>query len=279
MSIRAFPKRYSHFDIANGADKVVGAIALPGGSRLNNVYIQHSIHAEGVLVSQAMFYGVHAYVVPVLDPDAAVSVQTMWDTQITKDADLSAAGTGELDTGTSDTTPVFEIGDVASYKILGEGTHPHPIFRRQRMLTWANTPKAGWEDVGNDFKPSDYYTTMVKPRVQVTIPSVAMFGVSSPDTLNTVTAFDLPNTAIEWMRLKYLEETIDMARVDILAAHEAGAKVLWETAARRLAIYLEQAVEESAGKFIPVAITSKAVFTFDVTLPGRFEQAVITGQP
>ena len=98
-------RRMAHKVIASGTDEVVAWYPLPKGCTLKNVYLDvHMIGPEGLTINKSCMYGLSGFVVPILDPDAETSVETLWDNLVPKDVD-SASGVFDLDTGNADTTP------------------------------------------------------------------------------------------------------------------------------------------------------------------------------
>lgn len=266
--------------VETNTDSVISALALPAGAKLNGFNLQVSVLSTALGVKKAAVYGLHGYVLPILDPDSPWDPDTIWDTQVPKDQAI-VLGTSDvdLDTQAVNAEPHVDIGQISVETMVNSTTAPVQVFDRQRVMTWANSPQGGFEDAQADFIVSDYFTTKVDKNIRVIVPSVLLLGFSSPDTLSTSTGWTVPDSDADWMRLQYAEESLHQAMVEVMEGHDPGAESPWEDALQLLGTYLEQAVEENAGSYSPQTFTVFTNLTGDVTVPGSFEKSSLTAQP
>ncbi len=116
-------------------------------------------------------------------------------------------------------------------------------------------------------------------QVRVTSPSLAVFAVAVPDTLQTsatqaVAAF----TENEWGRIKYIDTVLEMAMLDLLGLTESGAETPWEEASALLREYLDPSVlETNAGAMVGASWNAVGELVFDVVVPGTMPTKVLTG--
>ena len=87
--LRMFARRRAEILVGGATDEVMFGISLPSGSRINDVRAQ--VHVVGDIVQPRTAVGMYAiegYILPVFDPDAVVSYDTLWDTLVPKDDDV-----------------------------------------------------------------------------------------------------------------------------------------------------------------------------------------------
>jgi hypothetical protein len=255
--------------IVSGADGVIAACPLPAQGKLNNV----SLNIQGITSSisplQAVMYGISGFVVPVMDPDAASSVDLLWDTLIPKDVESSAAAF-DLDTAAAETSPEFEWGEVDLEHILDIGGAPVEIFQRRGLLTYAGAQSRGFESGSPDtWIPTISINAKVKRNVVVEVPSMVLFGFSNPVLGDTTASPPTSPTETQWPILTYLEDFLVDAVKQWVGLTETGAESPYEEAAAFIADYIEpDAFEETAGAFQSNSWSVFSKCTFDVTVPG-----------
>ena len=72
-------------------DEVISHVPLPPGGAYNAIHMQnHILGAEDADASDILAYGISGFVVPVIDVDAALNLDTMWDNLIPKDVEVSS---------------------------------------------------------------------------------------------------------------------------------------------------------------------------------------------
>ena len=93
--MRLFPKLLVQRVVSVGSDQVIAAWPVPGGSRVNGFWLEHTVQSPlAMKIEEVPLYGVTGYVVPVPDPDEAVTPDVLWDRTIPKD---TGAGSDVLD--------------------------------------------------------------------------------------------------------------------------------------------------------------------------------------
>lgn len=266
-------RRMAHKVIASGTDEVVAWYPLPKGCTLKNVYLDvHMIGPEGLTINKSCMYGLSGFVVPILDPDAETSVETLWDNLVPKDVD-SASGVFDLDTGNADTTPEYEIGTADWTGVFGvAGNEPLEIFRRRRLITLASNP-IGFTRIdaaSDEFIPTDRFSTKVKRNVKAQRHSYILFGVSSPDTLQTTATIKTSLAETEWPMMTFMEDLLVDASKYFMGLIEAGAETPYVEIATFVAELLEATPhEETASAYNPVTWNTFCNATFQVDVPGR----------
>lgn len=259
---------------------MIAAAPLPAGGKLNAVNLSVRVIAEEDLpITDTVAYGITGYVVPVLDPDSAISIDAMWDLQIPKDVAV-AEGAFDLDTGASVGVPEFEPGQADVTSIMGFGElGVKEIFRRRKFISFPDS-NFGWQAGTPDtFLAVDAFDTKIKRSVFVNQPSMVLFGFSSPIMDVTVGTVDNIPSESEWTLLKYLDEFLVDAWKSLTGVITSGTQEVGTEMALFVADLLEQAMyEQDGGTFESVTWEVTAKTTFDVTVPGRFELGVLTSE-
>lgn len=278
--MRLIGRRMSQVAVSAGTDQVFTSYPLPAGGRLNGVDLRcHVLGPEGLEFQQACMYGMSGFVVPVPDPDGATVLNTLWDQLIPKDVDATS-GVMDLDTGASDVTPEFEMGEPDWSGVFNlTSLSPQQIFKRRKLLTTLNG-MVNYEVVGaaaDLWVPGDQFSTRIKRNVTVEMPSMVLFGFSSPSLDDTnQTAFVIP-TEIQWTLLQYLEITLENAFMSLIGLVEAGAETPFVDSATFVASLIEDDVfEGTTGAFASLLWTVFTQATFDVSVPGALKQKVLT---
>lgn len=280
--MRIFGRRGSFNRVTAGTDQVVAEYPLPSGGKLNNVDLEvHVIGIEETSIRTLNAYGLTGFVVPVVDPDAATSVQTIWDTLIPKDLD-AGSGVFDLDTLAVDTTPEYELGELdlsAVFELVG--LKPREIFRRRKRISVASN-STGFENQAaatDDFTPVDFFTTKVRGNVSVQRPSMVLFGVSSPDMTQTTATVPTAPSETQWMLLQYLEQAVENMLMFVAGLIETGAETPYEESSAFVAQLLEATLfEEVATGFNPQSWDVFTFATFDISVPGRMQLGTISSE-
>lgn len=268
--------------VAAGSDRVLLNYPLPAHGVLNNVHLNiHVLGPEGVQFNQVVMYGLSGFVLPVPDPDSGIAVDTLWDNLVPKDID-SAQGVFDLDTGATDATPEFEMGEPDWSGIFDVAAmEPLEIFRRRKMLSTLNG-MVNYEAVpaaADLWVPGDLVKTHVGRKVRVGTPSMVLFGLSSPSLDETNQTTPTVPSETEWILLQYLEIALDQAFMYLIGLVESGAESPYLESAGFIAELLEDdAYEATAGGFSPVSWTVFSQGTFDITVPGRKVQSSISSE-
>lgn len=276
--IRTFPRVYSAITLTSG-DKVVFACPLPAGAKVNNVWFELHVKGGALTPNNVMVWGLHGYVLPVLDPDSGITPDAMWDAQIPKDKAMSA-NVLDMDTEAADTDPLISLGDVSIAKIVGMTTAPEMTFSREKMLSWVNAGGfGGYDKAVNEYFPAELVKGKIASNVRVEVPSYYLLGASIVDNAATQVGWPVINADGEWTQLQYMEYTLQQAWMSLVGLTEAGAESPFEDAMVLISNYLEVAQEDTAGLWqnTPLVIVGRA--TFDVTLPGTPDRVQLTAQP
>ncbi len=266
--IRMFPRRRSQILINAGVDKVLFGISLPSECRLNNLHA--TVHVLGVgvhPVTVATMYAIEGYILPVLDPDAGVDLDDIWDALVPKDNDTD---TIDLDTQALDTTSMFEPGESAMTEIMDVGLQPERIYATQRMNTFANAGFRQEETSVLEWSVANVHRIKLGKRYYVKQPSVVLFALGNADTLDTDVTARTALAENEWARVKYIELVLQQALMQHFGLVEAGAETPWVEAAQLLRKYIEPDVfEQSGGAFASETLRAYANVTMDVSVPGQ----------
>lgn len=266
-------RKLSQITVPIGEDEVISAYPIPQNGRLNQVNLDiRLIGGVGVALGmeKVVLYGIDGYVVPVTDPDATLPYDTAWDRFVPKD---DAVGVSlNLDTLVPDTSPVYEEGHVdinAMFDMVGLA--PREIFRRRRMLSFADMgPTVGSQAV-DTWTPGESFQTVVKQRVRVNQPSYVLFGLSSPALTATSTSIWVPPVgAQQWAILQYMEKFLEDAFIQSLEMVETGAETPYVESESYIQRMLEDIIfETTADAFHPQQWNVFTASTFNVTVPGR----------
>lgn len=256
---------------------------LPPGGRLDNLWFElHAIGEAGQVFTHGFMYGVSGFIVPVLDPDAAVNVNTLWDTLVPKDLDVGS-GVFDLDTAAADITPEMELGELdlsAVFEI--SGAEPHEIFRKMRFVTIA-TSAIGYEPAtsGDDlFLPTDFWKSHIGRKFKVSSPSMILLGLSSPDLTQTTATVPLIPSEAEWFIYQFLEQALENMLMFVagLVSEGTGTTPADEQATFVAGLLENDVFEEDATFFDNIIWTAYCLSTFQVYVPGRMQLGVITGE-
>jgi hypothetical protein len=232
--------------VSAGSDKVLFGVSLPSDTSIANIRARMSMEAVSVTVNQKVnAYGVEGWVLPVTDPDASTTYQTLWDQLVPKDTDVQ---TIDLDTGAVDSAPFFEPGEADWTQLLNLGVRPRRIYQRLRFLTLGSTSSLVL-DSSNGIKwlAKDNWTIRLDRPFRVNRPSVLVFGFASPGLDDTTTSEEGPLAENEWGQVKYIGHVVDRAFMDLLGLTEAGAETPWEEATDLLQKHMEPDIFEDTG--------------------------------
>lgn len=278
---RIIGRRLTHDRIPIASDRVVAAFPIPRGGRLNNIHLAMdmvALDAQSLSADQMVAYGVSVYVVPIPDPDASLAYDTAWDQLIPKDNALGDLV--DLDTANASTNAAFEPG---SFNIAGVfdmvGLMPKKIFQRRKYLSYAS----GFGAIGgaalDNWHPADSFSTKISRRVNCSMYSYVLVGVSSPDMTVTSTGFPDPPNEAEWAMIQYIDIFIEQMFIASLNLQETGAESPYEEAETFITELLEDTIaEDTADAFHPLIWNCFARATFDITVPGRQQLKVLTSE-
>jgi len=277
--IRMFARRLDRRNILSGTDQVVMGISLPSGSRLNKLSVEMHLWQEAPLNSTSVvMYAIEAWILPVLDPDAAADYNTLWDTLVPKDSDVE---TLDLDTTAATGGPFYEPGEPDLSDMLEVGLIPERIYHKNRMLTMGNGSIFSFQDNQTPFSAQwlagDTVRMQISKNYHIEQPSVLLVGVANPSLDDTTTTGPAAATENEWGQMKYIGHVLERAMLHVFGIVEAGAETPWEEATALLKKHLEpDPFEETASDFVSASwsVATKAII--DHSVVGRLEDMTVT---
>ncbi len=244
-------KRQIIGNVGNSADLVMCGWPLPPRSTLVNVKGRISLAlavTTGQEIDTVWAYGITAYILPVLDMDAAATFDTIWDTIVPKD-ELQADDALDLDTGTADTSPEMEPGLPNLNSIMGiDVTDRERVCKRFVFVTYPSHPGGLHLSTTLKYVPSDAFQVNIRSQYFVSKPSVLLFGISSPVTNNTSATIETAPSKQEWGMLMFLEHTIENMMQLLFSFPEAGAESPYEEASAFIAKLVEPLLTETTGR-------------------------------
>jgi len=257
--LRMTARRLWALEIDDGTDEVMFGLSLPSGTIVDSIQAQvdyicgsQSGGPNQFPLNQAHFIAVEGYVLPVQDPDAAASLNTLWDQLVPKDTDVDAI---DLDTAASDGTSFQEPGEMAMVNIFQIGVQPKRIFHHDKLLTAVRDSMHTLQVISTPADPGKWtpggsLSINVGKPFRVSQPSVLVFAFGVP-LMDDTTA--TPPTALvekEWAQVKYMEHTLERAILHQLGVFEAGAETPWEEASAVLRTHLNPDIlEDVTGQF------------------------------
>ncbi len=277
--IRMFARRLANRTINPGEDRVLVGLSLPSGSRVNNISIDVRLHQVlPIAIREVTMYAVEGWIVPVLDPDAATLLDTIWDQLVPKDTDVE---TIDLDTTSADSTPFYEPGEPDFSSLMDVGFRPERIYHRNRLLSIGNGSIFTFQDNQTPFLPQwipgDSFRIRIRKNYAVRQPSVLMFAVANPSLDDTSAVSLAAASEAEWGQTKYIGHVLERALLHLFGVTEAGAETPWEEATALLKKHLEPDVfEETAGTFDAAVWDCSMKAIIDHSVEGRLGQTSIS---
>lgn len=171
--------------VASNTDVVCGAAPVPRGGKLLGMSGElHMIGPEGNNLTEVCGFGFSAEMVPLMDVEDQVDLNTTWDRMVVKTAVMTqAAATDRIDDDWDDvdSTPFIEPGEIDINKLTGLMQATKAIIDpRMEFVSWA-TSQGGWVAGSPDvYNPSRYKRFSSKRVLIAEQHSVAMCAVTSP---------------------------------------------------------------------------------------------------
>lgn len=277
MGVQVIARRLSQRLLVANTDEVLLGAQIPQGGMLYACHFEiHTIYAVMILFGATMF-SQSAYVVPVGDVvDTATSFDTLWDNRVPKAVGMGV-GALDIDDDTLAAEPDFEFGSVDPNAIFNTQGGIVEIFSRRGLLTLANTPGKNIDDT--DFIPTDFFKETFRKRVRVDSPSVVMLGVGQMDGVNTTAVAEQTVAASDWSLLRFVGEALDYAWIQLMGTVETGAETPFEDLATIIGNWIEPLIrEETAGSFLSPSMNVYAKATFEMVVPGDFDNQSLTSQ-
>jgi len=225
-------------------DKVVAWAPVPEGGKVLSV--QGALHIQGAeekQVQQIYGYGFSGEVAPMVDPDFAGTLDTLWDYEVTKPSDVQVVAGGSLTTGlefdwdTALASPDVEPGQLDVNAMLNAFTPTKSLIEpRLEIVSYMKNNNGTYheeESADDQWMPTDYKTFRSRRKVKAESgPAYAMLAFSSPTFDQEETAPDLVNDLKEWTMLGNLDSILqDMWKIQA-GAMEAGAIEPYASAAK-----------------------------------------------
>lgn len=269
--LRMFARRYSQIVAAPGTDSVAFGISLPSGTVVNDVKAKMMFSGTDMNFGTTVAFGVEAWILPVLDPDASRDYDDIVDALVPKDTDVQSM---DLDTQAADATPFWEPGEADWSKVLDIGLRPRRLYHHHRLVTIASPGGFLRQDTETPFNniwlPTAELSIRVKRRLFVKQPSVLVLAVASPSLDDTTVTPHSPLLEDEWGRVKYAGEMIKKAHMDLLGLTESGAETPWEEATDLLQKHLlPDMVEVTANSFATQTWTVVTEAVIDHSVKGE----------
>lgn len=267
---------------------VLTAVALPSECRQNNFWGEvHVIGLDSVRpnVEQAFIYGVDGWITHIEDPDTSLTWDILYNTMIPFDKDV-ASGAFDLDTSVAHSGPSFEPGEPSIEALMDAANVDvdNHWYKRRKMLTYASHPR-GLDPAADPptWQQTDWFPIRVGRRLGVELMSGSMLAMTIPsmnDVSVTTSMVNTPAGDAEWIQIKYMEVMLEQAWMHLSGLTETGAETPWEDAAILVEDFVEPSVlENTAGDFMSInPCNTFTVGTFDITVPGRREFNVLTGE-
>lgn len=267
--MRLFPHVTGESAIAAGADGVIAGIPIPGNSTLKHVWIDFSVVAAAIQdVLDASMYAVTAYIVPVLDPDGGVALDTMWDNQIPKDDDVGS-DVIDMDTGTADATAEVEPGEPSIEELFNVSARPERIFQRSEMITFGKQSAGFAAGTPNTFIPRDAWKSEIKRHYFVPDPSFLLFGLSAPLMTGTDAGSMVIANNETWLQIRYMADTAKNAWLQAVGLTESGAETPYEEAATVMSAFLERFFEQTSGAMFAQAWRAFVDMRYEIEVEGE----------
>lgn len=213
-----------------GEDHVVAWCPMPDGAKLLGVQGElHIIGAEAAPSNQLSAYGFSGELVPIVDPDSGIDINTLWDNMVTKPVaptTTAATVTVDFDWDTADAAPDTEPGEVDMNDLLGLLDPTKQIFAPHiEWMSFAKgNPIATTAGSPDTYTPRDFKRYRSSRRLIADGASYALLAVSSPDLDNddtTETTLTSPNS---WGIMENIRNVMnDMWRMQT-GMIEAGAE-------------------------------------------------------
>ena len=266
--------------IVAGSDGVLFGIWLPPGSAVHRLSGMCGVESDNILVAQQMCLGsVEGWVFNVDDLDNLGTMDTEFDIHVPKDNGVQDL---DLDAATADTKPFYEPGEIAWEFLFPIGRQPERVFQKRWMSYLGHNNALVNQDpetpFGFQFIGGTTFGLSVRRPFRLDDPSLLVFGLASPDTLQTSSTKAIEAIAErDWGRLRYIDHILEQAMVSLLGITEAGAETPWDEAVLLLEEVLDPPVfETGSGNIVPVTWRSYGEVIIDFSVEGTMPKAMLT---
>ncbi len=275
-------KRWFNGTAAAGTDQGLCSFPIPD----NGVLVQqqgecHILTVTAIDIADAAIYGVQGWLLHTDTIADWLDHDELWDSFVPKPVTGGAAG---LDISTSaDTTAAQEPGQLSVTQLFDqELLSPERVFSREKMITLALNPIGFVPGTPDTWLPTDMFKINSNQGYRASSGNMGLvYGLSSPDLAGIAAGDDdiidaFGDAEDGFYVMKYINEFLDKALVDIVALTEAGSETPYEDIMIWLVGMLERASERSgAGAFTAVSWNGVGKLTCGVKVPGFFEHRSI----
>lgn len=284
MGRQLFRTQYKHRLVSAGADEVIGAMPIPAGGTLKNVWGDVHIHSTtNPDRDDAAGYSVRGALIPEMNDAGGVSLDTFWDEQVPKDValDVTAASQEIDDTPeTADATGFQEPGEPNWNKVFNVVNSVQMIYNREKLMTIGS--QGLFEPVASSevdlWMPNDNFKIRIRQNYKVEMPTYVMFAFNPPAWDATTVTNEATLSAVERNLYQNLSVAMDLALPEVLGLTEGGAESPYAEVATLIGKLVEPIVEEEAGgSFAAVVYHCYSRFTFEIELPTQGRNKPISG--
>ncbi len=276
--MQIYMRRWSELAQAAGGDAALMGFPVPDQSTMNYCRGEvHIISQTKIDVDDVMVYGVEGWILQTDDPETdMLDINTLWDSSVPKDDNATSFDT----TQASDADEVFDPGQISLPQLFDQELfNPERVFQRHKMVSLASNPTGFVAGTPDTFFATDMFAINIKKKYKVNMDSALLFGVSSPGLAESADNNVVPTVGGTvsggfWM-LRYLQEFMDKAAIDMLGAVEVGAETPYDTIINFLLGILDKFNEKAGAGFAGITIQCIGKCTMGVNVPGRFSFGTI----
>lgn len=234
----------------------------------------HVIGAEAVPVNLFSAYGFSGELVPVVDPDSAITLDALWDNVVTKTVDpteAAATNVTDFDWDTADGTPDVEPGEVDVNDLSGLLDSTKEIFapRIEWMSFAKGNPIAVAPGSPDTYTPRSFKSFRSSKVLVADMPSYALIAFSNPSLDQEATAFSTHATTSDWAILENLRNVMnDFWRINT-GMVEAGAESPYAQISSAIGDLVSPVMVNPAASLVnPATYTVMCHATWLLDLPG-----------
>lgn len=264
-------QRASKITVDTTADQVLMGVSLPSDSVISEIRFKGSMVGGAILTtSQIMGYALEAWILPVLDPDAAVAFDVLFDNLVPKDTDSTSL---DLDTIAADVTSFWEPGEFDATQLVDVGLRPERLWHRHRFLDMATGAIAYMDNAAPptalDWQPGDRFGFSRPKRYRVRQPSVFVIAATSPAGDDTVGTVGVALSESSWFQIKYIDHLVERLMISMFGLTETGAETPWDEALQVLQLHIDpNFFEETGGQLVTQNYELLGEMTLKMDVPG-----------
>lgn len=274
-------KRWFNATVAAGADSAMFSFPIPDESSLVQQQGEFKIlTVTPIDIADAVIYGIQGWILRSDTPSTDfLDHDTLWDSMVPKETDTVVIIAAPGSTASAAQEPgQIAVAQVFNQEIFGEKR----IFSREELITLPDNPIGFVPGTPSLFHPSDKFSLIDNNEYRVHDDSGLVYGISSPDLAGLTTDDDVidvvgsGSASSSMYMMKYINEFMDKALVDLLGLHETGAESPYEDIMDWLVTMLERGGEiTGAGAFTAVSWNGLGKMTAGIRVPGNFPHTTI----